>query len=126
MTTPRDHDFDSRLRQVHDEALQHLSVRTRAQLVLRQSVATSRRSKPSRRPAWVLASACAVGALALGLIWHLRQPASPAADPAVGSGDVAVTAPASHNDFDDAYAVFDESPDLYVWLASDEATAVLE
>ena len=120
MTTPRDYDFDSRLRQFHDEALQQLSVRTRAQLVLRQSAATSRRSRPSRRPVWVLATACAVGALALGLTWHLQQQTSPSSTPS------AALATAPNNDFDDAYAVFDESPDLYLWLDSEDATAVLE
>ena len=123
MTTPRDHDFDSRLRQVHDEALQHLSVRTRAQLVLRQSAATSRRSMPSRRQAWVLATTCAVGVLALGLTWRLQQPSTSSPPSSTPS---AALATASNNDFDDAYAVFDESPDLYLWLDSEDATAVLE
>ncbi|HEV8694566.1 MAG TPA: hypothetical protein VGQ93_10370 [Lysobacter sp.] len=119
MNPPRDHDFDSRLRQLHSEALEQMSVRTRAQLTLRQSAATSRRASPSRKPGWALASACAVGVLALGLTWRLLQPSTPSTPPA------AVTA-APANDFDDAYAVFDESPDLYLWLDSEEATAVLE
>lgn len=125
MSTPRDHDFDARLRQLHDEAVQQVAPRTRAQLALRQSAA-ARRPLSARRPVWVLTSACAVGALALGLSWHLRQPTSPLVETAAELTVAAAPPGASISDVDDAYAVFDESPDLYLWLDSEEAMAVLE
>lgn len=116
---PRDADFDARLCRTHAHAVEQLSARTRAQLSVRRSQGASRDTKVSRHPGWTLASACAVGVLGLGLAWRLQSPSAPtspqpAAPAAVQTG------------VDGTYAVFDESPDLYLWLASDDALLALE
>ena len=110
--TIRDDDIDRELRQRHAEALANLSPRTLAQLQQRRQAALRpRMSAPMRAFALPLAAACAIGALALGL--QLRQPeVAPATTPAVASDT---------NDVGSAYAALDETPDLYLWLASDDA-----
>ena len=118
MNTDFDDRFDARIRQAHAEALSHLSGRTRLQLQLRRGAATTPRAPATPRSfAWPLAAACAVGALALGL--QLRQPGSPGSETAPPALPLASTA--QDAGVADAYTAFDESPDLYLWLESDDA-----
>lgn len=110
--TTRDNDFDRELRHRHADALANLSPRTLAQLQQRRQAALRpRRSTPMRAFAWPLAAACAVGALALGL--QLRPPETTPATAATIANDT--------TDGGSAYAALDETPDLYLWLASDDA-----
>lgn len=112
-----DERFDARIRQAHADAVSHLSARTRLQLQLRRGAATTRRKPAATRSfAWPLAAACAVGALAIGL--QLRQPESPGTVP---SPDTALATAAPDAGVADAWTALDESPDLYLWLESDDA-----
>lgn len=116
--------FDDDLRRHHAQAVASLSARTQAQLQLRRRSASTRGQVGLRAYAWPLAAACAVGLLAIGLQW--RQADVRVAAPTrvvVGPGNAATDAP-SANDGLDAYAMFDEAPDLYLWLASDDAAAL--
>ena len=112
--------FDARMRQAHAEAVSHLSARTRLQLQLRRGAAAggSRASAAPRSFAWPLVAACAVGALAIGL--QLRQPEAPGTVPAPEPAR-AVASLAQDAVVADAYTALDESPDLYLWLESDDA-----
>ncbi|MCI4567873.1 hypothetical protein [Lysobacter sp. CFH 32150] len=108
-------DLDRELRLRHAQALANLSPRTLAQLQQRRKTALSpRASAPMRAFAWPLAAACAIGVLALGL--QLRQPEVAPATTAVVASDT--------NDVDDAYAALDETPELYLWLASNDAVTL--
>ena len=112
-------DFDARIRQAHADAVAHLSGRTHLALQLRRGPAASGRTTgPSRSFAWPLAAACAVAALAIGV--QLRQPEAPGPVPAPAA-ERPVAAAAQDVDAGDAYTALDESPDLYLWLASDDA-----
>ena len=112
--------FDARIRQAHADAVSHLSARTRLQLQLRRGAAATPRRMPAatRSFAWPLAAACAVGALAVGL--QLRQPESPGTLPAPDPARAVVSATADAG-VADAWTALDESPDLYLWLESDDA-----
>lgn len=108
-------DLDRELRHRHAQALANLSPRTLAQLQQRRKAALSPRAPaPMRAFAWPLAAACAIGVLALGL--QLRQPEVAPATTAVVAND--------SNDVDEAYAALDETPDLYLWLASSDAVTL--
>lgn len=119
MTTRDDgsirHDLDRELRHRHAQALANLSPRTLAQLQQRRQAALHPRgTSPVRAFAWPLAAACALGALALGL--QLRQPEiAPMPTPVVAN---------EVNDVDSTYAALDETPDLYLWLASSDAVTL--
>jgi hypothetical protein len=115
-----DDGFDARIRQAHAEAVSHLSARTRLQLQLRRGAATATRGKPAatRSFAWPLAAACAVGALAIGL--QLRQPEAPGTTPAPDPARALASATPDAS-VADAWTALDESPDLYLWLESDDA-----
>lgn len=108
-------DLDRELRHRHAQALTNLSPRTLTQLQQRRQAALHpRASTPMRAFAWPLAAACAIGALALGL--QLRQhEIAPATTLAVANDT---------NDIDNAYAALDETPDLYLWLASNDAVTL--
>lgn len=111
--------FDTRIRQAHADALSHLSGRTQLQLQLRRGVATTRRTPMAPRSfAWPLAAACAVGALAIGLQW--RQSEAPGTDAVPPPGPTLASATQDPG-MADAYTALDESPDLYLWLESDDA-----
>lgn len=118
-----DHDFDNRMRRMHAQALERVSSRTRAQLGTQKprvpTPAAAPRGLLSRRPLWALASACALGALVIGLA--LRTPVAPTTPTTPTLTDT--REPAT---YEDAYAVFDESPDLYLWLESDAAALLQE
>jgi hypothetical protein len=114
-----DDDFDRVLRARHHDAVDSLSPRVQAQLrqrlrALHAPVATAR----LRHPAWGLALGCSL-ALVLALGIH-RRAANEA--PAVST-----TAPATagNNDNGELVATLDEAPDLYLWLASDDANSIL-
>jgi hypothetical protein len=127
-----DERFDARIRAAHDASLAHLSARTRAQLQQRRRAALADASREAPTPlrfAWPVAMACVLGVLAIAL--HLRPAA--VAPPAAGTPVVAAastTAPPrnavlpANGDTTAAYAALDESPDLYVWMASDDAAAL--
>jgi hypothetical protein len=106
-----DLELDRRARTLHAQSLAHLSAATR----LRLRVAAHR---PAPRTGWrlavPLAAACAIGVLALGL-QRLRAP-EPAPPPDI-------EAAAAIGFVEPAYAPLDESPDLYLWLASADAAA---
>lgn len=127
MNVGHDHDsastrgFDERLRLLHAQAIEHVSPRTRAQL--RPQQAATHISSWTSLGAWPLAATCAIALIAGGL--SLRHPAPPLATDEVSPGSVA--APGTDNDPGDVYATLDESPDLYLWLASsDTANLVTE
>ena len=112
--------FDARMRQAHAEAVSHLSARTRLQLQLRRGAAAGG-NRPSAAPrsfAWPLVAACAVGALAIGL--QLRRPDAPGTAP-IPEPAHPVAFLAQDAGVADAYTALDESPDLYLWLESDDA-----
>lgn len=113
---PGDDDgFDRAMRACHVEAVSHLSARTQAQLQqrLRAALAPSR----PRRHGWRLATAALlVVGVAGGLYWRLSI-----LPPAVPPSPVMANEPA---DVGDPGAVIDETPDLYLWLASDDANSL--
>ncbi len=111
----RDARFDAAMRQLHDSAVDRISGRTR--LRLQQLPRTAATATPAWRPGWPLgASFAAVLALMVGLqLWNepAPAPATPATPPvAVADADA------------DIDAVLDENPDLYLWLASNDAYAL--
>lgn len=111
----RDAAFDLRMRASYRQASAELSARTRAQLQLRVRTATAARARTasiSRRVAWGLAAA---GSLALLFGLGPRLQAPPAARMATAS--VA-------GDRGGLVATLDEPPDLYLWVASDDAAAM--
>ena len=112
----RDAAFDAAARSAHAASLEHLSPRVRAQLVQRRraALAGNRGTPRPLRAAWPIAAAAAVVALAIGL--QVRAPTS-----APATATVAATAP---TDAATTYDTLDENPDLYVWLASDDAATL--
>lgn len=139
MTGHHDHDrFDRTMRALHRESLAHLRPDTLHRLRGARAAAAD---APARRFAWPIASAMAallVLAVALPL---LRPPVSSAPDrpdaqasradaagiaPATGQAPQA-TASSLADDEPVMLAALEESPDFYLWLASnDVAPAVLE
>ena len=124
-----DRDFDATLRGHHAQALASMSASTQAQLQLRRRAATEQvRHSSMRAFAWPLAAACAAGVLVIGLQWRqpdtsIRTAASPVA---ASPGTVDATTKPDNDEFD-AYTALDETPDLYLWLASsDAATLAME
>ncbi|BCT91523.1 hypothetical protein LYSHEL_05470 [Lysobacter helvus] len=111
----RDAAFDAAMREAHVASLDHLSPRVRAQLVQRRRTALAGNARKTAHPlraAWPLAAAFAIGALAIGLSVRTPTPA-PATVAATAPTDAATT-----------YDTLDENPDLYVWLASDDAASL--
>jgi len=130
MTTPRDQGtddrFDASIRAAHADALDHLSPRTRAQLQQRRRAALA--GTPTRAPAnpfrfvLPLAAAFAVGAVAIGVGLRSQPETTNATAPRVAS---VTPAPAATTTTDDtAYATLEENPDLYLWLASEDAATL--
>jgi hypothetical protein len=129
MTTPRDQGtndrFDASIRAAHADALDHLSPRTRAQLQQRRRAALA--GTPARAPAnpfrfvLPLAAAFAIGAVAIGVGMRLQPESTDAAAPRVAS---VTPAPATTTTDDTAYATLEENPDLYLWLASEDAATL--
>ena len=111
-----DDDFDRALRARHRDAAASLSPRVQAQL--QQRLRASRMLvAPARQQhaAWGLALACS---LALVLVVGIHRRAT---------GDMPATpvAATSNTDANELVATLDEAPDLYLWLASDDANNML-
>jgi len=126
--------FDDAIRARHAESLEHLSPRVRAQLAQRRRAALAGQApRVSRSPwrfAFPLAAVAAVGALAIGLQSNTQWRAPDAPAPMVATVKH-VPAPAPRatalpdTDEATASASLEENPDLYVWLASDDAAALM-
>lgn len=133
MNTNSDHDsvhdsdreFDARMQQQHAQSLAQVSARTQAQLhARRHATAASTQRSPMRAFAWPLAAACAAGVLAIGLQW--RQPDTTlAVTPPIAavSDDELTSTELVGTELASTYAALDETPDLYLWLASSDAAA---
>ena len=119
MTTRQD-DFDRQARALHARAVQQVPPRTLEQLRIRRTRGMSTAAAPSRGPrvaGWSLAAACAaVFALAIGL----RQPGIEQA-PAASDAVLAAASDSAGNPAYEPFAALDEDPDLYLWLASQDA-----
>ena len=120
-----DDDFDQQLASCYRDAASQLSARTQAQLQQRLHALVSPRRHASRRDgrAWGLAVACAlVVVAAVGLRWQVRQ--GSAASP---RATIAFATPGGNAMPDNGavLASLDQPPDLYLWLASDDARAML-
>lgn len=114
-----DQSFDEAMRARYREATTQLSARSHAQLQQRLRAAlvrdpgTNLRSPVWRSPARSLAVACALMlAVVVGVRWQSGQRRDAASPIAASIGD------------DDIVAALDENPDLYLWLASDDAVAL--
>ncbi len=110
---PSPDDFDRSLRQLQQHADATLSPATLSRLrqARRQAVAAT----SMRRRGWWLATACsAVLATTLALGFHQRS--APEVAPVAGVADEA--------GIDDDTLLFDESPELYLWLGSDGTLAM--
>ena len=106
-----DDTFDRAMRELHAHALTQVSPRTRARLRAARTAATRR--APTRGLRWGVATGVVAGfALAIGLQWH--GPSSNADAPTQ-------TATRNAEDYG-AVATLEESPDLYLWLASNDDT----
>jgi len=108
--------FDDAMRAAHADAVASVSTRTRVQLHNRLHAAMSA-PRPARghRPAWGLALA---GSLALVAVIGLRTRApGPSTPPPVAAE--------KSGDDGDLVASLDETPDLYLWLASSDASGLV-
>ncbi|MFC5579372.1 hypothetical protein ACFPOA_15270 [Lysobacter niabensis] len=118
-TGARDHNpdpraFEDTLRQLHARAVEHVPLRTLLQLRPRGDAA--RTTARPRLFAWPLAAACAIALVAGGLfLRHPNQTIPEEAAPAVAITD---------GETGDVYAALDESPELYLWLASNDPTSL--
>jgi len=113
-------DFERALRARYAQAATHLSARTQAQLHNRLHAAIAQGSRAgTRRSAWWLATACALALVVVfGVQWragHEATLSAPSAPALVANGN---------NDGGELVATLDETPDLYLWLASDDANAL--
>jgi hypothetical protein len=115
---PHDEAFDRRLRTQYRDAATRLSPRARAQLQQRVRAALSPGARPgnSRRVAWGLAVACSLAlVVGLGQRWQ-------ASNGAPHATNVPIAGVAGDNG--ELVATLDETPDLYLWVASDDAAAM--
>ena len=115
----QDH-FDHGLKQLHAAAVSHLSPQTLARLrAARHGVAPS---APQRNHAWRWLAASvfsAVLAVAIGVQFLPQSQTAPAAQPVAATTD--------NDTYVGGTAALDENPDLYLWLASqDAATLAME
>ena len=115
--------FDARLREIHAGAVAATPARVRLQLRPRRDAIGAHVS----RHGWSLAAAFALALVAAGLLWQRPSPPATPSDPQrVATAPAAVAPAAEPLDLDEAYAALDESPDLYLWLASSDASALLD
>jgi len=113
MNDPVNDTIERRMQDAHAQALEQLSPRTRAQLRQRLR-ATLAAPAPPRARAWAWAPAAVVlAALALWLPFRATRAPQPV--------PVAATTPAAS---DEPLAALEETPDFYLWLASDDAVAL--
>ena len=111
LPTSRNEDFDRSLRQLQQHAEGAVSPAALARLrQARQQATAGAGASPWRRRGWWLATACsAVLAVTVAMQFnHTSAPTLPAPTGANTDDDLA----------DDAL-MFDESPELYLWLGSD-------
>ena len=97
-----------------------VSPRTRVQLHnrLHAALVQDARGAHRHRPVWLLATACSLAlVLGFGMQWHNSNetPAPTSARP------IAAATVQGKDDNGELVATLDESPDLYLWLASDDA-----
>nr|WP_255682216.1 hypothetical protein [Luteimonas sp. BDR2-5] len=118
---------DAALRALYRDAQTHISGGTMARLHQARHAASQNASAPRRRWTWpVAASFAALFALAVGM--QVVAPPGPETGTApapdvIASVDALLPDPDGFDDaVDDAVAAYDESPDFYLWLASNEAT----
>lgn len=109
---PQDESFDSAMRELHAQALTHVSPMTRARLRVGR---TSAQRAPIRGFGWALASSfAAIFAIAIGV--QLQKP------PAATVPAQTATSATPDSSTDDVIATLDENPDFYLWLASNDDT----
>ena len=111
-----DLEFDRRARSLHEQSLQALSPRVRAQLHnrLQAAVATPR---PRHAHRWGLATAAALAlVVGFGVTWNgIDEPATSA-----GQDLAALATPGAS----EPLATLEQDPDFYLWLASADAVAL--
>lgn len=110
----RNNEFDRDMRQLHTTAVAQVSPQTLARLRAARHAA---QTAPKRGHAWRWAAATAfsaVLAVALGVQFLPRSSTVPTAQPTVATAN-------NDDEYGDSVAALDESPDLYMWLASSEA-----
>ncbi len=108
--------FDAAMRTAHADAVASVSARTRVQLHnrLQAAMATFRPAR-GHRPVWGLALAGSLALVAvIGLRTRAPEPSAPLPIVAERSGDDG-----------DLVASLDETPDLYLWLASSDASGLV-
>jgi hypothetical protein len=116
-TDARDARFDHAIGSRHEDAVRNISLRTRTQLDNRLRAALATPARPHwHRSAWGLAAACSL-ALVAAVAVQVRTPEPVAPAP------VARAPPGA--DDGELLASLDEAPDLYLWLASDDASALV-
>lgn len=112
LPTSRNDDFDRSLRQLQQHAEGAVSPATLAHLRRARQQATASAgagASPWRRRGWWLATACsAVLAVTVAVQFNRTPPVLP---PSVAADAAA--------DLSDDALLFDESPELYLWLGSD-------
>lgn len=102
--------FDHQARQLQQEADAALSPATLARLrQVRQQVSMASRPSTWRRHRWWLATACSA-LLAVPVAMQFNHSTQPPAAPLIASQNA---------DAGDDTLLFDESPELYLWLGSD-------
>lgn len=125
MTLPRDPQAtsgDAAMRALYLQAQDRITPGTTARLHRARHAAVNAQSAPRRGWAWPVAAGCAaLFALALGMQFT-APPASdatpgPAVAPLMAAEDAMRDESAA-----DAVAAYEESPDFYLWLATNEAT----
>jgi hypothetical protein len=109
--------FDTKLWQVHAQAVDQVSPHTFVQLRPQRAATRPASAKP-RLQAWPLAATCAIALAAGGFFLRQSQDAPAESIPAIAIAD--------NNDPADVYAALDESPELYLWLASNDTQLALE
>ena len=119
-------EFDAAMRARYAQSTMQLSARTRSQLHnrLRTTLAGNVHEKHGRRPAWLLATVCSLALVfGFGVQWRTGNEKSTVSAPPVTQVAPQATTPARQGKSDNGemVATLDESPDLYLWLASDDA-----
>lgn len=106
--------FDSAMRSLHLEAVDHISPQVRQRL----RGARTASSRAPRALGWGLASGCAA---LFGLVIGLQLHAPPAGTSAPDESAVVTAAPAATVAEPEGLAAVEQNPDFYLWLASTDA-----
>jgi hypothetical protein len=119
-------DFECALRGRYAEATTHLSTRTQAQLHNRlQAVIAQGSRMGARRPAWLLVTAFSLALVAVfGMKWRATHETMLPTTTLPTIPAPALVANGS-NDSGELVATLDETPDLYLWLQSEDANALV-